>query len=359
MNSTAPSVHSRHTTAFFASLILAGLLSALQLALYLYGFEFDSNLYVSGPLPTVTALAWLAAAGGAAAMALGLPRRLPCDELQVPSNSAIEFAALLSAAALAGSLLMPVLTKSAGTDSLGNLLASSNAADNTARLMLLGSLVLAIPAAAHFVLRFAYRKCYPQSACALLLWAGFSALRVYFDMRYLLTSPRRIMHLVALAALMLFAIAEMRLARAIVSRRFYTAAASLTLVLAGCDGLCNLLLAILGYLPVDAELCTYALLFAAALYAGGSLASLAGYAKAPRSAPLPAEALSAEADEADASPADVASDGQGIDPLPEDTPCETAGVNEPAEMADESADEPAGTVKETAQAAPQSGEEAL
>ncbi|MBQ8382067.1 MAG: hypothetical protein IJX47_02555 [Clostridia bacterium] len=278
-------LRTRQRVALMSSLLLLCVLTAVQLYFYLTGYEFDNDLYVHGSLPTVTAVLWICAAAGAILLNCPLPGKVTCSELKIRPSVTTDTASLLCAAALAGSLLLPILLKNGGSDMLGNLLASDSDADSTARLMLIASMVLAIPAALHFILQFAHHKSYPQTACALLLWAAFSALRIYFDMRYLLMSPRRIMHLVALIAVMLFLIAELRQARGVVTHRFYAIAASLMIILAGCDALSNLILAAMGWIALGSEICTYIFLLAIALYAGARLAALCTDAK---SKPIPA-----------------------------------------------------------------------
>lgn len=284
-------IRARQRTALIGSVLLLCVLTAVQLYLYLTGYEFDADLYVPGSLPTVTAALWIFAAAGAILLNCFLPGKATCSELKISSNVATDTASLLCAAALAGSLLLPIILKNGGTDMLGNLLASSSPNDSTARLMLIASLVLAIPAAVHFILQFAHHKSYPQSACALLLWAAFSALRIYFDMRYLLMSPRRIMHLVALIAVLLFLIAELRQARGVATHRFYAIAASLMIVLAGCDAISNLILTAMGWLAPGSEICTYIFLLVIALYAGSRLAALC---TTPKPAPAPTAGDQAE-----------------------------------------------------------------
>ncbi len=274
MSAKSDTVRTAQRIALAGTALLWGALTAVQTYFYLTGYEFDSDLYLPGALPTVTAILWIVAAAGALLLSLRLPGKTVCSEFTVESTVFTDFASLLASAALAGTVLLPVIMKYAGTDPLGNLLASADDSDSTARMMLLLSIALAIPAALHFILRFAKHRSYPQSACALLLWAAFSALRIYFDMRYLLMSPRRILHLVALIAVMLFLIAELRLARGIATHRFYAVTAAVTVVLAGCDAVTNLLLSAMGWLSLGSEICTYLVLLAVALYAAACLTSL-------------------------------------------------------------------------------------
>lgn len=280
MPTTPESVRLRHRFALIGTVSLLALLTAVQILFYLYGYEFESDLYLHGPLPTITVAVWLTAALGAILLNLPLPGKTLCFELKIRSTMWIDTASLLTAASLLATLALPVLFLNDGGDMLGNLLTSAEEADATAKMMLIASIVLAIPAAFHFILRFAHHKTYPQSACALLIWTAFSALRVYFDMRYLLTSPRRIMHLVALLALLFFLIAELRQARGIVNRRFYGIGASLVIVVAGCDAICNLLLAAMGHLSLGSEIANYLFLLTVTLYAAARLHALCTEEKA-------------------------------------------------------------------------------
>jgi hypothetical protein len=129
-------------------------------------------------------------------------------------------------------------------------------------------------AALAFLLQFANRKTNPYGVSALLLWAGFSALRIYFDMRYLLMSPRRVLHLVALVALLIFAIGELRLARKIATPRLYVLTAAPAMVLMGTDAITNLLLTAMGWITLGAEISTYCVLLAASVYAFARLYAL-------------------------------------------------------------------------------------
>ena len=134
-------------------------------------------------------------------------------------------------------------------------------------------------AALAFLLQFANRKTNPYGVSALLLWAGFSALRIYFDMRYLLMSPRRVLHLVALVALLVFAIGELRLARKIAAPRLYVLTAAPAMVLMGTDAITNLLLTAMGWITLGAEISTYCVLLAASVYAFARLYALVTPAK--------------------------------------------------------------------------------
>ncbi len=299
MTNDPSKVRTRQRIALYCTLLLAVVLSAVQTVLYLKGYDFDADLYLPGMLPTVTAVLWIAAAICAAALHCTLPGKTSCSELKIRTSPFTDFAALLATASLAGSLLLPILLKGNGTDALGNLLSSSVESDATARTMLLLSIAFAIPAAIHFILQFVYHRTYPQSACALLLWTAFCALRVYFDMRYLLMSPRRILHLIALISVMLFAIAEMRLARGIVTRRFYSVCASVMLVLAGCDAISNLTVGLMGWgVGLGSELCIYCFLLSVSLYAASRLFALSFAPKIKVAPPSPmAETASKTASE--------------------------------------------------------------
>lgn len=311
--STVPAkICARQRIALIVSVLLLGFLTAVQLALYLTGYEFDTDLYVPGSLPTLTACLWIGATAGAFLPGIFLPGKTVCSELRIRSTVFTDVASLLSAAALAGSLLFPLILKNSGTDGLGNLLSDASPDLGTARMMLIASMIFAIPAALHFALRFAHHKSYPQSACALLFWAAFSALRVYFDMRYLLTSPRRIIHLIALIAVMLFLIAELRLSRGLATRRLYTITAASVIVLAGCDAITNLILAAMGWLSLGSELFTYLFLLTVAMYAAAGLAALCTPAK-PAPIPAKAEQISGTADtDAISAPSDAVEQSEGF-----------------------------------------------
>lgn len=248
-------------------------LTALQMGLYLYGYDFSAELYLPGALPTVTGLLWLAVAIGAALLSLLLPPKTPAREFAISSHLLTDYASLLTAAAFISSIALPLLSLKAG-DPLSLLLTSTSLSDSTAQTMLRLSLLLAVLAALYFLLQFVYRKASPWGIAAMLLWAGFSALRIYFDMRYLLMSPRRVLHLVALVALLVFAIGELRLARSIATPRFYLLTTAPAMVLMGADAITNLILTAMGWITPGAEISTYFVLMAGAIYAFARLYAL-------------------------------------------------------------------------------------
>lgn len=282
------------------SVALLLLLCGLQLGLYLYGYDFSAELYLPGALPTVTAILWIAATAGAGLLSLTLPRKTVCRELKLPSTPITDFASLLIAASLISAVALPLLNAH-NNDPLGTLLSSANLSDNTARNMLRISMILAVLAALYFLLRFIYRKASPLGVTAMLLWAGFSALRIYFDMRYLLMSPRRVLHLVALVLVLLFFVGELRLARGIATPRFYALTAAPAMVLAGADALTNLILATMGWVTLGAEISTYFVLLAVAVYSFAQLHAMVAPPKqkkpvtsspvAPTEEPAEAESL--------------------------------------------------------------------
>ena len=275
MPTTPETNRARHGKALLYTAVLLALFTAVQTIFYLCGYEFESDLYRHGPFSTLTVALWIVGALGAVLINLLLPKKTTCFELKIRPTMWIDTASILATVALLSTLVLPVLFMNDGSDMLGNLLQSDNVNDATARLMLIGSLILAIPAAFHFIMSFAHHKTYPQSGAALLVWTAFSALRVYFDMRYLLTSPHRIMHLMALLSVLFFCIVELRQARGIASARVYGMGASLVIVLAGCDAICNLLLAAMGWFTLGSELATYLFMLAIALYAAARLHALA------------------------------------------------------------------------------------
>lgn len=258
-------------------LIAAGsgiLLGTIQLAFYLMGYEFDTGLYKSGSLPTLTAVAWILMGALVAGLSLLLPRKGSCEEVSIPSTPFVDFTALIVAASLASVVISLFWFRSQPTDALGGLLSSQSTSDSTARSMLLLSLVLAIPSAIHFFYQFAKHQSHPAGVAAVLLFTAFTALRVYFDMRYLLMSPRRILHLVALLSVMLFLVAELRMARGLGSRRTYFALASLTIVFSFADAFSNLVLSMMGWQMLGSALTVYFFLLCVSLYALSRLIAL-------------------------------------------------------------------------------------
>ena len=253
-------------------------LTAVQLGLYLYGYDFSAQLYLPGALPLLTGLIWTATASGAALLAFTLPAKKPCREFTLSANFLTDYAALLTAAALISTTLLPLLSLKT-LDPLSALLTSQSLSEHTAQTMLRLSMIFGGLAALAFLLQFANRKTNPYGVSALLLWAGFSALRIYFDMRYLLMSPRRVLHLVALVALLVFAIGELRLARKIATPRLYVLTAAPAMVLMGTDAITNLLLTAMGWITLGAEISTYCVLLAASVYAFARLYALVTPAK--------------------------------------------------------------------------------
>lgn len=274
MSISPEKIRSRQRTALWGSVGLLLLLTGIQLGLYLYGYDFSADLYLPGILPTTTALVWIAAVAGACLLALPLPGKTPCQELKIPSTRFTDYTTLLIAPALVSTVLLTLLTQNYN-DPLKSLLSSTNLSDHTARIMLQLALISAVIAAIYYYIQFMTRKVYPLGVAAILFWCGCSALRVYFDMRYLLMSPRRVLHLMALIALLLFFVAELRLARGIATHRFYTMIAAPAMVVAGADAITNLILTAMGWINPGAELCTYFVLLAVSFYICARLCALA------------------------------------------------------------------------------------
>jgi hypothetical protein len=212
-------------------------------------------------------------------------------------------AALVSAAVM--------LLTAGENDPLKSLLLSATLSDSNARTLLRLSLIAAILGALYFLFLFAYRKMHALGITGVLFWAGFSALRIYFDMRYLLMSPRRVLHLVALVALMVFFIGELRLARGIASPRLYTLTAAPAMVIAGADALSNLALTLLGWITPGAELSTYFVLLATSVFIFSRLHALT---LPPKEAKCPVEASPAPSVDPTGESPDDESPEEGVSP---------------------------------------------
>ncbi|MBO5778949.1 MAG: hypothetical protein J6R82_05230 [Clostridia bacterium] len=267
-------IRSKQRTALLGSVALLLLLTAFQLGLYISGYDFGAELYFPGHLPTVTAVVWIAVTVGAVLLSLPLPGKISCYELKIPSTLSGDYASLLIVPMMAISLYLTFATPNSG-DGLKSLLASTDPADQTARTMLQLTLMAAVASAVFAFIQFQTRKVTPLFATSALLWCGFSALRIYFDMRYLLMSPRRVLHLIALIALLVFFVGELRLARGIATHRFYTITATIAMILAGTDALTNIILTIIGYIAPGSELATYFILLTVAIYCFVRLSVLA------------------------------------------------------------------------------------
>lgn len=283
--------------------ILTVLLTVLQLCFYLFGYAFSDDLYQNSALPTVTGICWAIAAVGAILLALPHSGPTVCREFSLAPTWFGRIASLLAMIALIAALALlafPSLLLTAATDPLANLLSSTAPTDETARKMLLATLVMALPAAIHFALHFALGESHPLGIVSVLLFVAFTALRIYFDMRYLLMSPRRVLHLMALLAVMLFLIlGELRLARGIASPRTYIASAGIGVILPFTDALTNLILWAMGKVSLGIEATSYFLLLAISLFALSRLLSLCKTAVTPRS---PDPANSSEASPSDEAP---------------------------------------------------------
>lgn len=310
-------IRSHQRLALRGTALLALVLTAVQMGFYLFGYEFDTDLYVQGPLPIITAILWSLVAAAVCLVSIPLPGKVICDELKISPSVFTDIASLLSVASLVGSLVATAMLRQSPVDPLGRLLSSTQSTDASARILLLFSLAFTIPAALHFTLQFAFHRIYPLGTSAAIFWVGFTTLRVYFDMRLMLMSPRRILHLVALICALLFLLAELRLARGIGTRRFYTLTAGLTLALTGCNALTNLFLSIIGKLSPGSEICTYFFQLCIALYAASRLHSLC---KVP---PIPKTAVSADIAPSDTliQTPDAADElSETADELPDDAP---------------------------------------
>lgn len=185
--------------------------------------------------------------------------------LQPTSSRAVECFALLTAAALAATLITQLINLNA-YDPLSILLQTPTQATSTTRTMLIASLIFALPATLPFIGLFAGKK-WTYPLLLTLLWTAAYILRVYFDTGVLLMSPTRLMTLAALAAVILFLIAELRLARGIATPMFYGIAATLAALFAGVSGSSALVMTAAGLLPTNTETAYFAFQLAFALYA--------------------------------------------------------------------------------------------
>lgn len=249
------------------------LVALLQSTIYLTCYDSDIGLYKHGFSAGALKIAYLLIAlftlSGVIVLPLCLikktaPSCIP-RQLSVAPSRAAEFFALLTAASVVGTLITQLVRINAD-DALSILLQNPSATNTTARTMLVVSLVLALFAAIYFVAVFAGKKTvYPLLLT--LIWVCAYMLRVYFDTSVLLMSPTRQMTLIALAAIALFLIAELRLARDIPSLMLYTVSATLTALFAGVSGFSSLLLTAVGSLPLSTETVYFAFQLMIALFA--------------------------------------------------------------------------------------------
>lgn len=267
MSITPSQIHARQKILSLLTASLAVLLGGIQLFFYLTGYEFDSGLYQHGPLSHLTALLWILSAALVVALSLTLPKKDLCEEITPPPSAFNDFSALISAIALIGSVVAIFAFRSNPADPLCSLLASLSDADSTARTALLLSMLMAIPSAIHFFLYFTKRINHPLGIASVLAFVAFTALRVYFDMRYLLMSPQRILHLMALLSAMLFLIAELRMARGNCGRKLYFSLSGICAIFAFADAFSNLLLSLMSWQALGAEITVYFFLLSMSLLA--------------------------------------------------------------------------------------------
>lgn len=233
-----------------------------EIGLYRYGFstELLKIGYLIAALITLSAVVLLPLAR--------IKKQAPdcLRPVSKPAPSLIaDLFALVTAAAIAATLIAQLLNLYA-YDPLSDLLLDASDHNSTAYTMHLASLILALPATFHFIALFAGKK-WRYPLLLTLLWACTYMLRVYFDTSVLLMSPLRQLTLVALVMIVVFLIAELRLARSICTPIFYSVSATLTALFAGLSGVSGLLLTAIGYLPTSTETAYYAFQLAIALFA--------------------------------------------------------------------------------------------
>lgn len=244
----------------------------LQAVLLLTCYEPEIGLYRYGFPTGILTIGYLAAALIVLSVVVFLPfagihKQAPdCLRVCRPCRSAAaEVLALLTAVAIAATLIAQLVNLYA-YDPLSDLLLDPSESNSTAHFMHLASLVLALPATAHFIALFAGKKTtYPLLLT--LLWTCAYMLRVYFDSSVLLMSPIRQLTLVALVTVVLFLIAELRLARSVCTPLFYSVCAALAAFFAALSGVSGLLLTAIGYLPASTETAYYAFQLVIALLA--------------------------------------------------------------------------------------------
>lgn len=246
---------------------------AAQSILLLTCYDSTLGLYKQGFPPLLLRLGYLVIAFLAVSGAVYLP--LNAVKKQVPdafarpskekSSRLADFFALLSAASIIGTLIMQIIRLNA-YDHLSILLTNPSDANQTAHIMLIASLALAIPAAFYFICIYTGKnRLYP--AVITLLWVCAYLLRVYFDAGILLMSPIRQLTIVALSASALFLVGELRIARGLSATMMYAVFATLTVLFAGAGGISGLLLTAIGATAVSTETLYYAFQLAFALFA--------------------------------------------------------------------------------------------
>lgn len=250
-------------------------IASMQSVLYLTCYDSGIGLYRQGFSDGALKIGYLLAACAILFCFVVFPlmqgkKVLPSESkrtvaLDTAPSRAVECFALLAAAAIAATLITQLINLNA-YDPLSNLLQNPTEANSTARTMHLCTLLFALPAALPFILVFTRKKAaYPLLFT--LAWTCAYILRVYFDTSVLLMSPTRLMSIAALASVLLFLIAELRLARTIATPLFYGVSALLATLFAGVSGSSALVMTAAGLLPVNTETAFYAAQLAIALYA--------------------------------------------------------------------------------------------
>lgn len=242
--------------------------AAVQSILYLTCYDSDIGLYKHGFSGGALQAAYLIVAAVLCLPLLFLKKSSPAlfaRERKLSSSSAVDFFALLTSASIAATLITQ-LVRLYADDPLSILLLAPSDANANARMMLIISLVLVLPAMIYFVGLYA-RKTWTYALLLTFFWVCAYLLRVYFDASLLLMSPTRLMTIAALAATALFLLAELRLARGIFSPMLYGVSATLTALFAGVSGFSGLFLTIIGGQPISTETAYLAFQLSIALFA--------------------------------------------------------------------------------------------
>lgn len=208
-----------------------------------HSYMQDTPSFISALTPALIILFCAVIASFFFLIPKGSVKRLPYDNTTLLSKcaSALPALALLILTAL-------LLLLSAGSDSSISLNSAFKGGLSLFGASHLLSVIGAVFTAAYFMLDVLEKKRSALLSLSMFVFSAFYALRVYFDMSTLLSSPIRLMTILSACALILFSVLETRTVTGKSASRLYIAGAMVTVLVTFTSAIPSLVLTLTGTL---------------------------------------------------------------------------------------------------------------
>lgn len=223
--------HKQMLLAVLITAITAVITALAHTAILLFNYDPSLGVYIyDGSVPTIFVVGMVIGLAMVVISALSIPSgSCGVEQVAVCGTAEAFFAAMAGAAMLAYSVMSFI---SASITEKNTLLGTANSTVTTLWALLA---VLSIPSAAYLIISAITKRNASKKLTALVffpvLWSAVCLLRIYFDRSSAINDPVKIYSQMALAAIMLFLLSELRIRVGKSSLRMYTAFAGIAAVL--------------------------------------------------------------------------------------------------------------------------------